>query len=678
MKRYLIIASFLAIIIGGCHSRAEREIISSTRSILESIKNYKYGDDRSWLPQFQDLIRSAHSKPNAQRHVETLIGRFLKSGASPDAIQMVCLEFRSIASPLSVPILTKLLLEENTAHAALTVLAAIDDPKTDDALRDALAKVPAAVRPELIQVIALRRDQGAIGFLAEFIADNSLSMTAIDAIGTIGGDEAVKILSNAYEMGGVYRRIPIASALLRAADRAESPELRRQTYSMVFKEGQQITLRYHALRELLNLEPSEYVPVLFEEIHSTRPDNARVFIPMMRNLPQTTSLDPLIDRWNTLPENTRGPLMLAIAERGNTRIRPIVLQSLNNRDPLIRQFALRAICHVSLPDDAGMLAGLAASAWGDEQSLAREALYLLEGTSGDEAIMKALEKSTGAQRNELILACADRNIEAAESLLLRDLNSSNTSTRLACIRALGNVGGPTALNALLEQAYRSVSGAEGAQLTSAITSIAARMPDIPGRNEYLLSKMEDNANTNLAKILLPVLGELGDTVFMPRIRHFLASDNPALRAASLTALSVWPDAGPMDDLKSRVERESMPSLRLQAMEAYLRSISISDLRGSERADAFGKAYTMGRSPEERRPAALNLGRLETPSAMQIALGLIAEDPANPDLQNALIRIAGSLRESRPEEVRNEMNRLLTLTTDSTFSDRIRVLLRSLD
>ena len=70
--------------------------------------------------------------------------------------------------------------------------------------------------------------------------------------------------------------------------------------------------------------------------------------------------------------------------------------------------------------------------------------------------------------------------------------------------------------------------------------------------------------------------------------------------------------------------------------------------------------------------------METPAALQTALGLFAEDPANPDLQNALIRIAGSLRESRPEEVRDEMSRLLTLTADSTFRERIQVLLRSLN
>ena len=94
MKKSLIIASFLAIIVGGCQSRSEREIISGTRNILETIKDYKYGDDRSWLPQFQDLMRSAHNEPGVQRRVETLIGRFLKSGASPDAVQMVCLRWR--------------------------------------------------------------------------------------------------------------------------------------------------------------------------------------------------------------------------------------------------------------------------------------------------------------------------------------------------------------------------------------------------------------------------------------------------------------------------------------------------------------------------------------------------------------------------------------------------------
>jgi hypothetical protein len=40
-----------------------------------------------------------------------------------------------------------------------------------------------------------------------------------------------------------------------------------------------------------------------------------------------------------------------------------------------------------------------------------------------------------------------------------------------------------------------------------------------------------------------------------------------------------------------------------------------------------------------------------------------------DLQNAVIRIAGSLRESRPDEVRTEIDQLLPLAADSTFRER---------
>jgi HEAT repeat protein len=608
----------LALALGGCADRAERQILSDTKRLLNTLEGYRYGDDRSWLPEFQDLMRSVHGHPSVQPRVESLVGRFLGTGASAEAVQMVCLEFRSIATKRSVPALAALLPDERTAHAALTVLRAIEGPEADKALREALPAAPPPVRREIIQVLALRGDRQAIALLADLMADSAVSLDAIHAMGAIGGDEATRILASAYELGGSSRRPPIAFAWLEAAGRCESAELRRQAYSTVFDREMITSLRYQALLGLIRMDADEFAPLLFRELLSEVPGHPLNYIPMLRELPAGFAMDPLLDQWQKLPESTRGPLMLALAERGEPHIRPMVMQSLNSPNPDLKLSAFKALAYISTPDDAALLAGLAAANQGSHQALAREALYLLNGTAADDAIIAALKNSSGDRRAELIRACADRGIRAAAPLLLQDLNSGDAAGRQASVRALGLIGRPEALPALLAQAGRISSPGERAELSTAIARVSGRITNAEERHSLLLTAA-DNAAPERLLVLLPVMGELGDTVYLPVIRNYLQSPNAALRSASLSALAAWPDAAPLGDLRAAVEGETVPGLRLQAINAYLRSVSMSSLPGEERIAALSQVYGLGRNAGEKKAVADELGRMESPAALQAAL-----------------------------------------------------------
>ncbi len=69
----LFILLYLGVTISGCNTDPSKELINKVKSIHKVIVDYKYGDSRGWLQEYQDLMIEVYNMPEIHDEVEQMM-----------------------------------------------------------------------------------------------------------------------------------------------------------------------------------------------------------------------------------------------------------------------------------------------------------------------------------------------------------------------------------------------------------------------------------------------------------------------------------------------------------------------------------------------------------------------------------------------------------------------------
>ena len=148
------------------HADPDDDIIKDTKELLDIIVEYKFGDSRAWLNDFEDLFLRIHDKPEIYPEIEKLMIEFLESDAIMLGKQYICKQLGIIGSKQSVTVLSKMLLVESDYNLALLALEPIDDPEVDKALIKETG-LPVIVAPNPLLAVCLGTGK-ALEYLDKF------------------------------------------------------------------------------------------------------------------------------------------------------------------------------------------------------------------------------------------------------------------------------------------------------------------------------------------------------------------------------------------------------------------------------------------------------------------------------------------------------------------------------
>ena len=169
-----------------------------------ALKKFDWGTPLSEVSGIDDAVVAAHSDPAIRQDLEQRLIVALSSDISHDAKGYICRKLAMIGSAAAVPALARLLTEEVDAHLARHALERIPGPEAAAALQDALPRVAGKSKIGVIGSLAARREVGAVRALAGLLNDGdpAVARSATLALGTIGGDEAVRALQDAIRTAG--------------------------------------------------------------------------------------------------------------------------------------------------------------------------------------------------------------------------------------------------------------------------------------------------------------------------------------------------------------------------------------------------------------------------------------------------------------------------------------------
>ncbi len=217
------------------------EQLEIAAALLEKVKTYDWGQSRLALTEVEDVIKKAYGNKGEMAKIEKSLLSVL---ALPDATRagkdFICRQLSIIGTEQSVPVLAKMLTNDEYSDMARYALERIPGTAVDTALRDALPKASGKAKIGIINSLGQHRDAQAVDVLGKLLGDSDemVAVAAAAALGRIADEQATKILAAASGKAGGKLKMRIMDSYLLCANRLVIDGKKPQALA-IYKELQQ-------------------------------------------------------------------------------------------------------------------------------------------------------------------------------------------------------------------------------------------------------------------------------------------------------------------------------------------------------------------------------------------------------------------------------------------------------
>jgi HEAT repeat protein/type 1 glutamine amidotransferase len=622
----------------------------SLKNILEKVSTYDYGEDEEILSQLRDYVRAHRHSAESRRQCEERLAEFLDSNTTLAAKMSVCRHLREIGTSLSVPVLEKMLLNEETSDMARYALEKIPGASAERALIQGLSQSDKKIKIGILSSLGQRNAPGSVPVLEKLLSDSdpSIAVSAAVALGNITTPEASAALSNAIGKTSGELQSQIAFSLLKCAEQYLARGDRKAAIKLANKILlAQLPLPLHqaALKSKLAASGSEARKMIIDVLKGKEQRFYLPAISMVSSVFEGDTIQDLCGILPGLPEDSQVQLLEVLSHYREKTVLDSVVRATKSEEKNVRIAALKALESIGDSSTVELLARHAAGTQGEEQRTARNSLWGLHGGGIDQAILLNLIKLTDAViQEELVMSVGERRIFDGINFLFTRARSSRSGICLAAIKALEEIASPSDLPMLLRLLLNARTEREQTELENTIVGVAGKRPDPIGRANAVKAMLREVEDSKKRAALLRVLGKIGDDSSLSLIREALADDNPEIRDAAVRALSDWPTLSPREDLVHIIQSSQEQVHRILALRAYIRMIEMEPYRSPEGAvRSLKEALTWAKRPEEKKLILGILPQFACPDALKLAESLLKEKQVEEEAKEAVKQVQRRLK-----------------------------------
>jgi len=622
----------------------------SLEAILQKLAQYRHNQDHDTILELQAYVRTHRQTPAGRLECERLLLGLLQGEATDDGKWEACRQLRSVGSDDSVPVLTKMLMREDTSEMARFALEKIQGTAADRALRDALRSSSGKIRLGLISSLGHRGSRQAVADLARIAGgtDEAEAEAAVAALGGIATQDAANSLVRFLGSENEWLRISAAGALLNCAETfraAGEAELAFPFYRQLLGSDISLSTSRAALQGLIAVSGDRGRDLILDVLKNedTRMHSAAVgMVPLTFDAADILPLCELLPR---LPAPSRVQLISVLSGFKNDMVLVTMIQALSSPEPDVRMASLHALQKQGKASTARILVRHATRSRGVEQAAARSALWNLKGEAVDDAILAALsEEKDPAQEKEFVRSLGERRIAKGKPLLYGRLQDPDQGIRLEAIRALRHLSEPQDLPFLIDQLLKLENGTEQNELAETLAAAARKISRPYARAGLVTNKLKETESDDDRRVLLMVLGKIGDDSSLRFLRQTLEDQDQEIQEAAARALFEWPTATAQDDVFWIAETSSHPTLQVLALRAYVRMVGMERFRRPEAAVASLKAVLpLVKRPEEKMAILGVLPQFSCLAALELAESFLEDAGVEKEAQAAAARLRRSLR-----------------------------------
>ena len=572
----------------------------------------------------------------------------LQSDAPKSEKAITCKQLAIYGTEQSVPALAPLLADKELASWARIALEAIPGTAADTALRNALGKLQGPLLVGVINSIAVRRDVRAVDTLVQKLddANASVASAAAVALGHIGGEKAAKALTKSLAIAPAGVRSAVAEGSILCAERflahdrtAEAVKL----YDTVRKADVPDQRHLEAIRGAILARQSAGLPLLIKQLRSEDKKRLGIGLRTARELPGRNVTEALAVELNRLNPDRRPLLLLALADRSDSAVLPIVHKAAQSSSKDLRITAINILIRLG---DVSCVPVLLEAAIEDDAKLkqaAMETLVRLPGKAVDADLLARLPQAQGKLQQVLIELAGQRQISKALPAVVLSLHDVDAETRGAAVRTISIIGQDQQTADLVKLLQKTKNSSERAGIRKALLAISGRCGAkcIPH-----LKPLTQSSDNELHIIGLHALAIVGGSDALAAVKSAIETAEPPAQDEAVRILSNWPNNWSEDTeagqalLMLATSAEKMPH-QVLGLRGYLQYIRGNKKLSNERKVAKVKDMLSHiKRPEEKRQAVAVLGEAPSASALEL-LTTLAEDPAVvEEAYSAMVRIAG--------------------------------------
>ncbi|MBN2314738.1 MAG: HEAT repeat domain-containing protein, partial [Sedimentisphaerales bacterium] len=403
----------------------------------------------------------------------------LQSNAPQAEKAITCKQLAIYGSEEAVPVLAPLLADKELASWARIALEAIPGPAADMALRNALSRLEGRLLIGAINSIAVRRDVQSVDPLIRKL-DNSnadVASAAAVALGHIGGEQAAKALASSLADSPAGVRSAVAEGCVLCAEwflAHDRPEDAVKLYDAVRQVDVPNQRHLEAIRGAILARRMDGVPLLVEQLESQDKNRLGVGLRTARELPGRDVTEALAVELDRLSSNRRPLLLLAIADRKDSAVLPVVHKAAQGGPKDLRLTAINIL--IDLGNVSCVSALLEAATEGDTEleQAATETLIRLPGKEVDADLLARLPQARGKLKQVLIELAGQRQISEALPPVVSSLSESDAGIRNAAIQTVGIIGQDPQIDDLVKLLQKTDNSGERDSIEKALLAISGR------------------------------------------------------------------------------------------------------------------------------------------------------------------------------------------------------------
>ncbi|HUS72333.1 MAG TPA: HEAT repeat domain-containing protein [Sedimentisphaerales bacterium] len=590
----------------------------------------------------------AQDQPAADVKQRDLIA-VLQSDAPKSEKAIACKKLVIYGTEQCVPALAPLLEDKELASWARIALEAIPGPAADTALRDASSELKGRLLVGVINSIGMRGDAKAVDILANKLNDDDINVAsaAAVALGHIGGEKAAKALTKALAIAPASVRSAVAEGCILCAERflaqdrtAEAVKL----YDTVRKADVPDQRHLEAIRGAILARQSAGLPLLIEQLRSEDKKRLGIGLRTARELPGRNVTEALAVELDRLSPDRRPLLLLALADRSDSAVLPIVHKTAQSSSKDLRITAINILIRLG---DVSCVPVLLEAATEDDAKLkqaAMETLVRLPGKDVDADILARLPQAGGKLQQVLIELAGQRQISQALPAVVLSLHDVDAETRGAAIRTISIIGQDQQTADLVKLLQNTKNSSERSDIRKALLAISGRCGAKCIPHLKPLTQSRDN---ELHMIGLRALAIIGGSDALMAVKSAIEKAEPPAQDEAVRILSNWPYNWPEDTeagqalLMLATSAKKIPH-QVLGLRGYLQYIRGNKKLSNERKVARIKDILSHiKRPEEKRQAIAVLGEVPSASALEL-LTMLAEDPAVvEEAYSAMVQIAAN-------------------------------------
>ena len=610
----------------------------------------------------------------------------LKSDAAHKEKADACRQLAIIGTKDAVAPLAALLGDEKLSHMARYALEPIPDPAVDEALRDALGKLKGRPLVGVIGSIGVRRDARAVGVLTIMLhdPDAQVAQAAARALGRIGNRRATRALQSALKNAPAANQLALCEGLFRCAEalaaggeRADAIEIYDQLREL---EDAPHQVRAGALRGAILTRGEDGLGLLRQHLRSDDYILFSAAVQAAQELPGTRVSRALTAGLSQLPADNQILVVWTLGKRAD----PVALLSLytlaRKGEKTVRLEAIRVLPQSGHVSAVPVLLELLADADRQISQTAQEALGALPGREADAAVMAMFNSSQTSRRLAAIELMGRRRMTATVGKLLKAAGGADPEIRPAAIKAVGELGGPAKLPALLDLLMDLETSDELNAARQALSDVCAKADDTESCTKKLAGALT-KAGPAQKIVLLRVLGGIGGPNALEAVRKAVDDRRAEVHVAAIRALGTWKTADAAPHLLALAKAADNPNDKTLCLRGYLGFAARGDVLAGQRLSMCRKAASLLIERDDEKRLLLGaLGGINSPGALALIMPYLDDPATRAEACTATVAIAENLLKRRdssklaPKLVK-PLEKVAQVSTNADLARRAKALLR---